>query len=344
MNSEQESSKEKIGRDSNKCILCSEHAADSHHILDRALWDDGGYYLENGVSLCPSHHLEAEKTLISCDQLREAAHITVVHQPEHFYVTDNYDHWGNIILPNGTLLKGEMFGNENVQKILKEAGVLDQFSKYVKYPRTYHLAWSENLQNDDRKHENIDFLLNKEIIASIKMDGEGTTMYYDFIHARSLTSGPHPSRSWVKALHGSIAHNIPVGFRVCGENVYAKHSIYYEHLKSYFYVFSIWNENNIALSWDETQEYTELLGLITVPVFCRGVFKTVEELRNNIESCLKAYSETSKDEIEGYVIRVTDPISYKNFRKCTAKFVRKNHVQSPENWMTQPVIPNKIEV
>jgi hypothetical protein len=35
-------------------------------------------------------------------------------------------------------------------------------------------------------------------------------------------------------------------------------------------VFSIWNEQN-ALSWDETVEWAELLGLFTVPVLWRGI-------------------------------------------------------------------------
>ena len=241
-------------------------------------------------------------------------------------------------------IKGELFGNDNVQKILGEADVLDYFLKYVKYPRTYHVPWSDNLQNDDKMHKDVSFLLNKPLVVSVKCDGENTTMYRNYIHARSLDSGHHLSRSLVKALHGQIAHDIPEGFRVCGENMYAKHSIHYLHLKAYFYVFSIWNENNFALSWKETNEYADLLGLKVVPELCSGTYSTIEDLRKDIELNVKKYSETSQDEIEGYVIRLAGRISYKDFRISTAKWVRKNHVQSPANWMTQPVIPNKLEV
>jgi hypothetical protein len=333
-----------LDRDSHKCILCSAKAVDAHHILDRSLWDDGGYYLTNGVSLCDFHHLEAEKTHITCDELREAAQIKNVCMPEHFYVDEKYDHWGNIVLPNKMRIKGELFGNENVQKILAEADVLDLFLRYVKAPRTYHCPWSENLQNDDKMHKDISFLLNKPVVVSVKLDGEGSSLYPDYMHARSINSGQHESRSWLKALHGQIAHDIPVNFRVCGENVYAKHSIYYQHLKTYFYVFSIWNENNISLNWDETCEYAELLGLSTVPEICFGTYKTIEDMRNDIDTNLKKYSETCKDEIEGYVIRLAGRIAYKDYRISCGKFVRKNHVQTSENWMTQPVVPNKLEV
>ena len=240
-------------------------------------------------------------------------------------------------------LKGELFGNENVQKILKEADVLDLFSPYIKGPRTFHCPWSENLQNDDRRHENISFLLGKPVVITVKLDGEGSSLYRDHMHARSINSGHHPSRSWLKALHGQIAQDIPENFRICGENVYAKHSIYYQHLKTYFYVFSIWNENNISLSWNETCEYAELLGLTTVPELCFGTYATIEEMRNDIEKNLAEYSKICKDEIEGYVIRLADRIAYKDYRISCAKFVRKNHVQTSENWITQPVVPNKIE-
>ena len=31
---------------------------DAHHIMDRRLWKDGGYYLSNGAALCSKHHLD----------------------------------------------------------------------------------------------------------------------------------------------------------------------------------------------------------------------------------------------------------------------------------------------
>ena len=39
---------------------CTCKAVDAHHIMDRKLWKDGGYYLTNGAALCEKHHLEAE--------------------------------------------------------------------------------------------------------------------------------------------------------------------------------------------------------------------------------------------------------------------------------------------
>lgn len=84
-------------RDNNKCVVCKKFAVDAHHIIDRKLWIDGGYYLDNGVSLCELHHYNAEKSVISCNQLRELANIKNVILPESFNSDYEYNKWGNRI-------------------------------------------------------------------------------------------------------------------------------------------------------------------------------------------------------------------------------------------------------
>ncbi len=41
-----------FARDNHRCVICGEPAKDAHHILERRLFPDGGYYLNNGASLC----------------------------------------------------------------------------------------------------------------------------------------------------------------------------------------------------------------------------------------------------------------------------------------------------
>ena len=96
-------------RDGHVCVICDEPAKDAHHILERRLFPDGGYYLDNGASLCEKHHLEAEMTTLTCDDIRDAAGIKVVIIPPHFYEDVEYDKWGNQVMRNGTRLKGELF-------------------------------------------------------------------------------------------------------------------------------------------------------------------------------------------------------------------------------------------
>ncbi|RAT94624.1 RNA ligase family protein [Brevibacillus sp. Leaf182] len=205
-----------------------------------------------------------------------------------------------------------------------------------KYPRTFHLPWSRSRTDDDKILRTVCHFEGKEVVVTEKLDGENTTLYRNHIHARSLDSKDHASRHWVKMLHGMISFHIPEGWRICGENVFALHSIYYEHLTSYFYVFSIWNEKNECLSWDETVEWAELLGLETAPVLYRGIWK-----EETVKSCYTKQSVFGGEQ-EGYVVRVTERFPYEDFKQSAAKFVRKNHVQTDQHWLSKPVVPNGI--
>lgn len=210
-------------------------------------------------------------------------------------------------------------------------------SNLVKYPRSFHLPWSRGYTHDDKISKNVDHFIGKEVIVTEKLDGEGTSLYLDHIHARSMDSGDHPSRHWVKALHSTIAYQIPENWRLCGENVYAKHSIHYQELTSYFYLFSVWNDQNICLSWDETVKWAKELGIETVPVLYRGTFDEVK--------IKKLYTKISVfgAEQEGYVIRLADSFHYDDFEFSLGKFVRKNHVQTDSHWLNRKVIPNKLK-
>src|SRR5208337_3939674 len=90
-----------FARDGKKCVNCGLPGVDAHHILERRLFPDGGYYLNNGVTVCENCHLAAEATLISCEHLRERAGITEIVLPEHFFVDGSYDKWGNQVLDDG---------------------------------------------------------------------------------------------------------------------------------------------------------------------------------------------------------------------------------------------------
>lgn len=312
-------------RDHYTCVLCDQPAVDAHHILERRLWNDGGYYLNNGASVCAEHHIACEKTNISVEDLRIACGITKPIIPEHLYDDQVYDKWGNPILANGTRIKGELFHDESVQKILALGGVLHLFTHWVKHPRTYHLPWSESVGKDDRVLSSLSNFLGCRVIVTEKMDGENTTLYSDHIHARSLDSQNHISRNWVKNFWSKIRYDIPEGWRVCGENLFAKHSIGYDNLASFFYGFSVWNERNECLSWNESLEWFALLDINPVTVLYDDVFgeERIRSLWN------PANSETH----EGYVVRVADSFNYSDFNKKVAKFVRKHHVQTVKHWM-----------
>jgi hypothetical protein len=327
---------EVFARDGYRCVVCGAEAVDAHHIVARKLWIDGGYYLDNGASVCAIHHLQAESTEISCDDLRQRTGISHVHLPDHFCTDESVDKWGNPILPSGQRLRGELFDDESTQRIL--APVLHLFTSRVKYPRTYHLPWSPGATADDRILGDPDEAFNGvEIVVTEKMDGECTTLYHDYLHARSIDYAPHISRDRVRALHGAISHDIPDGWRICGENVYAVHSIAYDELPSHFLVFSIWNARNECLSWDETVLWAKLLELDVVPVLHRGPWsmRSVRALDGEAASQLGGSR-------EGYVVRRAGDFHYRAFRQSVAKYVRKDHVQTDDHWRSRSVVPNRL--
>jgi hypothetical protein len=175
----------------------------------------------------------------------------------------------------------------------------------------------------------------EEVVVTLKMDGENTSLYHDYIHARSLDYGSHPSRSWVRRFHAERQYDIPEGWRAVGENLYAKHSIQYTHLESFFYGFSVWNDQNYCLPWDETLEWFALLGIVPVPVLYQGVYN-YEAIRALDKSLNLEYN-------EGYVIRVKHGFPYGEFRHVLGKFVRPQHVKSENHWFfSQNITENKL--
>lgn len=205
-----------------------------------------------------------------------------------------------------------------------------------KYPRTYHLPWSQGASSDDKVLKNVSIFEGAVVNSSLKMDGECTTLYRDYYHARSIDSKDHESRHWLKSFHASIRYNIPEGWRVCGENMYAVHSIKYRNLESYFYVFSVWTDKNMCLSLEDTRKFCD--GLFTlVPDICCIPF--------NVLSLKKAFQEFKNDFSdvgEGYVVRNVNSFHYDDFGMNVAKFVRAGHVQTDQHWMFRKIERNEL--
>jgi hypothetical protein len=63
----EEFKKQVFSKTNGKCCVpnCNCDAVDAHHIMDRKLFTNGGYYLANGAALCAKHHLDAEKGTIT---------------------------------------------------------------------------------------------------------------------------------------------------------------------------------------------------------------------------------------------------------------------------------------
>ena len=205
-----------------------------------------------------------------------------------------------------------------------------------KYPRTPHLPFSLGFTSDDKVLTSTKHFEGMQVVATEKMDGENTTIYNDYYHARSLDSKHREYHSYLLSnTLPMIQHDIPQGWRICGEYLYARHSIGYNNLEDYFLVFSIWDENNNSLNWNSMEEFCELLGLKTVPKLYVGTYDEdiIKELANQVV----------QRGGEGIVVRNIESFPYDKFGENMAKFVRKNHVQTDKHWSLTTITKNELK-
>jgi len=124
-----------LDRDEHKCVCCgSTKHLSAHHIIERKLWSDGGYYVDNGASLCTGCHKEAEMTVLTCDGIRKKAGIKNVLLPEGWDESLRYDKWGNIRLVTGDYFEGPIAIREDTFEKFKKA--ITYSSSIFMYPIT----------------------------------------------------------------------------------------------------------------------------------------------------------------------------------------------------------------
>jgi len=225
-------------RDEYKCVVCKNPATEVHHLLDRKLFSDGGYYESNGVSLDNQCHVKAENCEISVEDLRKLAGITEIVLPEGFDKNIIYDKWG----------------------------ISEDYNS--KYPRTLHAQISLGTTSDDRIMPNgyMDVFSKMDLIITEKLDGQNLCFNKDGVYARSHVSPTE--HAWDKPmieLWNLIKHDLGKGeLELFGESMYAIHSIEYSKLENYFYLFGV-RENGKWLSWEEVKFYASLFDFPTVP-------------------------------------------------------------------------------
>lgn len=207
-----------------------------------------------------------------------------------------------------------------------------------KYPKSWHLSYSPKTSSDDKKHQDESHFEGIDVVVTIKMDGENTTIYNDYCHARSMDSKiDSEDRRWIDALRISkIEGNIPDSYRICGENMFYKHTIEYNDLKTMFYVFSIW-DNDKCLSWDETKMWCGLLNLELVPVIYEDIYD-----KNLILKSFSNYLENNKN-TEGFVIRNRDEFDINNFQNSLSKYVKKEFIIPDQHWRYSIKTLNKLK-
>lgn len=207
----------------------------------------------------------------------------------------------------------------------------------LKYPKTPHLPFSPEIKDDDiiLNEDNCKLFVGCDIVITEKLDGGNCQLFENKVYARTTSKeATHKSFSAIKQLYSQFSYKVPSNLALFGENMYGVHSIEYTNLKSYFYLFAVLEENSNWWSWDQVQEYAEELEIPTVPILFRGTFSSVNEIKNWMFKAMKDKTTKTggKDGPEGFVIRKIDAFHNKDFEFHVAKFVRKGHIQTDENW------------
>lgn len=201
-----------------------------------------------------------------------------------------------------------------------------------KYNRTYHLPFSKGTTNDDKISDSIDPLINCDVVITEKLDGENTAMVNNGVYARShATFTTSPWSREVRQIHDmKVRDQLEDDLYLFGENLEGIHSIEYNNLEDYFYLFGA-RSNNLWLDWEKVEEYAYLLDLKLAPVLFKGVFSNEQELKSKVEELVKIPSSLGGEK-EGVVIRTKKQFDEEYFSTHVQKWVRENHVKTDEHW------------
>lgn len=209
-----------------------------------------------------------------------------------------------------------------------------------KYPRTLHFNFSPEIHADDKTidYKDLGNFLDVEYIITEKMDGQnncikglGNTQNGVFARTHSVQT-QLPWDSYLKKFYHDnlMKFNHHTWYFI--ENLYAVHSIEYEKLNNYFFLFNLYKEKHeIFDSWDKVESEAKRLGFNVPEVLFRGKFKSMSEVQQWMDYEIKKPSKYGSKR-EGFVMRPADAFLAKDFQSVVGKYVRKGHVQTDEHW------------
>ena len=222
-------------RDNHTCKFCSQPAVDAHHILDRQLWDNGGYYLENGIAVCEEHHLECERTLLPLNTIYQLLPHTSRPHPATLPNT-TLDKWGNPYTPQGYRLRGPMFWTDGVQAILPKELVRTQFLPYDTFNPT-----------SPKTHIDYTFAYTKTYVSNMQW----LNVYTDIV--LDITGRTPSTTNTLQNTLSQLQNNLPPEWRAVIEQQHP------------FNLIALFNQEGALLSQDDTRSWAELLELPTAP-------------------------------------------------------------------------------
>lgn len=367
-------------RDNHTCIVpwCDKDAVDAHHIIERDLWNDGGYITENGASVCENHHRLAEKNVIPPQSFWLWISLQQSPDADHYLDLQN---WNSTEITNPI---PEDITTYDINKWGVEFDAPKDIRENIKYQSTRHclpLYWNEKdsfaknrMENEDTGIHSVDTFVDIPLVVTEKIDGSNCMLLSGTDTPVRARNGSSPTES-MRPLYREgglywthvVNQKLPERLQVFCEWAYAKHSIHYgcdcedpcEDIgpnlgdltgvhddSSYVQIFGVFDTvTNLWLSWPEVETVAEVLGFPTVPVLYKEDNMddaTFTRNREAIDSLLEMAHEVVDNGGEGIVFRSKNPFHYAQFEKYLGKYVRENHVNTDTHWSHTDLTKNNI--
>lgn len=249
-------------------------------------------------------------------------------------------------------------------------------SDFHKYPRTPHLEGSR-LQPGDQDLAQVPLasLRGRFVVVEEKLDGAnaGIAVEDGAIRLQSrghvLTGGARERhfnllKQWAGA-HGEVLARLCADRTIFGEWLYAKHTVFYDHLPHYFLEFDVRDPDGAF--WSTARRHALFAGtpVRSVPVIWQGVVedptdlparvarsryksprwreRLVEVARDaGVESERAARETDPADESEGLYLKVEDGgVVIERYKWVRASFLT-SVVDSGSHWLSRPIVPNQL--
>jgi hypothetical protein len=248
-----------------------------------------------------------------------------------------------------------------------------------KYPRTPRLEGSR-LQPGDEDLDAVPFarITGRFLVVEEKCDGANCGLRFDadgrlWLQSRGhfLTGGErekhfHLFKQWANTHSAALRPVLGSRYLLFGEWLYAKHTIFYDHLPHYFLEFDVLDtETGDFLSTQRRQALLTGLPIVSVPVLRTGPAHCLEELMALIGPSLyksaawrerltqiaqergldteRVWKETDRsDAMEGLYIKVEeDGRVVERYKYIRPSFLT-SVLDSGGHWLKRPIVPNQL--
>lgn len=101
------------------------------------------------------------------------------------------------------------------------------------------------------------------------------------MYARSINAeASHASFGPIKQLAAEISYAIPSAIQLFGENMFGVHSLEYDGLESFLYIFAALEHDSHWLSWDHVTELANEVSVPMVPLLTRQTVSYCSPMRD----------------------------------------------------------------